>query len=68
MSSDTREPATMVTCPRCGGSGRVGVNRAPCRECWVSGVITLWRWKQLMAEDRQVSGEASEGSNLGPTD
>lgn len=40
----------MPRCPKCKGSGRVGPNRAPCRACWLYGVVEPWRLEQLAKE------------------
>ena len=51
-----REPGSLVRCPRCRGSGRVGPNDAACVVCWCSGRIEYWRWQQLMDDEARRSG------------
>jgi DnaJ-class molecular chaperone len=69
-----RQPPSMQTCPRCGGTGRVGRGRAPCQACWCSGQVEGWQRQQMLDEDarrnraaaRAGAGEAEEADE--PTD
>jgi DnaJ-class molecular chaperone len=54
-----RQPPSMRSCPRCGGTGRVGKGREPCRACWCSGAVEAWKWQQLVDEDARRGGAAA---------
>jgi len=49
--AEGREPASLVQCPRCRGTGRVGPAQGVCILCWCRGQIEFWRWQQLMDDE-----------------
>jgi len=53
----TREAGHHVICPACDGTGRNGPVQAVCTLCWMAGVVSWWRYEQVLAEQRRRGGE-----------
>jgi hypothetical protein len=69
MDGRDRRKGGDPVCPKCGGSGRIGQNRAICRTCWLAGVIPAWLEDELNREAGRLAenSDGEESDDVGAT-
>jgi len=55
-------------CRKCGGSGRIGPNRAICQSCWMYGVKASWLDDDHHRDARNRAAEDSENEESDDAD
>jgi hypothetical protein len=58
------QPTSMLVCPRCAGTGRVGEGREPCQACWCAGVVEPWKAQKLIDEEARRNGVAPRAATV----